>query len=83
MHGAQRGHASLERRQRHRLEPPVRGALITFTVTRVMTPSVPSEPTKSWVSYGPTAWRGTGTVSMTSPVGVTTRSATRRSSIFP
>ncbi len=48
-----------------------------------MTPSVPSLPTKSWVSSGPTAWRGTGIVSMISPVGVTTRTATTWSSIFP
>ena len=53
------------------------------TVTRVITPSVPSEPTNSCVSSGPTACRGTGIVSITSPVGVTTRSATTRSSILP
>ena len=59
------------------------GSLMSLTVTRVITPSVPSEPTKSCVSSGPTAWRGTGTVSMISPVGVTTRSAISRSSILP
>ncbi len=59
------------------------GSLMSLTVTRVMTPSVPSDPTNSWVSSGPAAWRGTGIVSMISPVGVTTRSATTRSSILP
>ena len=52
------------------------GSGTSLTVTRVITPSVPSEPTNSCVSSGPTACRGTGSVSITSPVGVTTRSAT-------
>ena len=59
------------------------GSGTIWSVARVITPSVPSEPTKSCVSSGPTAWRGTGTVSIVSPVGSTTRSASRRSSILP
>ena len=51
------------------------GSGMILTRTCVMTPSVPSEPTKSCVSSGPTAWRDTGTVSMISPVAVTTRRA--------
>ena len=37
------------------------------SVARVMIPSVPSLPTNSCVSSGPTAWRGTETVSISSP----------------
>ena len=59
------------------------GSGTSRTVTCVITPSVPSEPTNSCVSSGPTAWRGTGIVSMISPVGVTTRTATTWSSILP
>ena len=53
------------------------------SVARVITPSVPSEPTKSWVSSGPTAWRGTATVSIRPSAGVATRSDRSRSSILP
>ena len=40
----------------------------------MITPSVPSEPTKSWVSSGPTAWRGTPPSPSRPIAGVTTRS---------
>ena len=53
------------------------------SVTRVMIPSVPSEPTNSCVRSGPTAWRGTATVSISSPLASATRSESTRSSIFP
>ena len=59
------------------------GSGTTDSVTRVMIPSVPSEPTNSCVRSGPTAWRGTHTVSISSPVGIATRSETTRSSILP
>ncbi len=59
------------------------GSGASCSVARVITPSVPSEPTKSCVSSGPTAWRGTPTVSISPPAGVATRSDSRRSSIFP
>ena len=55
----------------------------TASVARVITPSVPSEPTNSWVSSGPTAWRGTPTVCISPPAGVATRSVRTRSSILP
>ena len=53
------------------------------SVARVITPSVPSEPTNSCVSSGPTAWRGTAIVSTSPPAGVATRSDSTRSSILP
>ena len=53
------------------------------SVTCVITPSVPSEPTNSCVSSGPTAWRGTSTVSITSPPASATRMLRTRSSILP
>ena len=53
------------------------------SVARVITPSVPSEPTNSCVSSGPTAWRGTATVSISPPAGVATRNVSTRSSILP
>ena len=61
----------------------VSGSGTSWSVARVMTPSVPSEPTKSCVSSGPTAWRGTPTVSISPSAGVATRSDSSRSSIFP
>ena len=45
------------------------GSGASWSVARVMTPSVPSEPTKSCVSSGPTAWRGTATVSISPSAG--------------
>ena len=48
-----------------------------------MTPSVPSLPRNIIVRSGPDAWRGTGSVRMTSPVGVTTSSDITMSSILP
>ena len=59
------------------------GSGTSWSVARVITPSVPSEPTKSWVSSGPTAWRGTLTVSIGPIAGVTTLSDSSRSSILP
>ena len=59
------------------------GSGTSWSVARVMIPSVPSEPTKSCVSSGPTAWRGTGTVSSSPVAGVATRTESKRSSIFP
>ena len=59
------------------------GSGTTCSVARVMTPSVPSEPTNSWVSSGPMAWRGTPIVSISPPAGVATRSDSTRSSILP
>ena len=59
------------------------GSGASCSVARVITPSVPSEPTNSCVSSGPTAWRGTPTVSISPPAGVATRSESSRSSIFP
>ncbi len=53
------------------------------SVARVMIPSVPSEPTNSCVSSGPTAWRGAETVSISSPPASATRSERTRSSILP
>ncbi len=55
----------------------------TLSVTSVMTPSVPSEPRNIIVRSGPDAWRGTGSVRMISPVGVTTSSDITMSSILP
>ncbi len=59
------------------------GSGASWSVAWVITPSVPSEPTNSWVSSGPTAWRGTPTVSISPSAGVATRSDSSRSSIFP
>ena len=59
------------------------GSGTSWSVARVITPSVPSDPTKSCVSSGPTAWRGTPTVSIRPVAGVATRSDSRRSSILP
>ena len=46
------------------------GSGTSWSVARVITPSVPSEPTNSCVSSGPTAWRGTSTVSISPVAGV-------------
>ena len=59
------------------------GTGTSCSVARVITPSVPSEPTNSCVSSGPTAWRGTATVSTRPLAGVATRRERTRSSIFP
>ena len=49
----------------------------------VMTPSVPSEPTNSWVRSGPTAARGAPPVVIARPSASTTSRPTTMSSIFP
>ena len=59
------------------------GSGASWSVARVTTPSVPSEPTKSCVSSGPTACLGTPTVSITVPSARATRSERTRSSILP
>ena len=52
--------ARRDRGERDRGEAALRRAAATScSVARVITPSVPSEPTNSCVSSGPTAWRGT------------------------
>ena len=48
-----------------------------------MTPSVPSEPTNSWVRSGPTAARGAPPVCTVVPSASTTSSPTTMSSILP
>jgi hypothetical protein len=70
------GKASVRNRRRG-------GSGTISSVARVMIPSVPSEPTKSCVRSGPTAWRGTATVSISSPLASATRSDSTRSSILP
>ncbi len=54
-----------------------------LSVTSVITPSVPSLPRNIIVRSGPEAWRGTGSVRMISPVGVTTSRDITMSSILP
>ena len=61
----------------------VAGSGTSCNVARVITPSVPSEPTNSCVSSGPIACRGTSIVSIRPPAGVATRSDSTRSSILP
>ena len=54
-----------------------------MSVTSTTTPVVPSAPTNRWRRSGPIEARGTRGVSMSSPVGRTTVSATMRSSMLP
>ena len=54
-----------------------------LSVTRVITPSVPSGADEELGQLGPTACRGTSTVSITSPPASATRIDRTRSSIFP
>ena len=64
------------------LAPGLRGA--ARASLRVMTPSVPSEPTKSCIRSGPTAWRGARPPSSTtSPLASTTLRPRTMSSILP
>ena len=54
-----------------------------WSQARVMMPSVPSEPTNSWLRSGPTAWRGCPPVRITVPSARTTSRPTTMSSILP
>uniref|UniRef100_A0A6B0UF59 Putative secreted protein n=1 Tax=Ixodes ricinus TaxID=34613 RepID=A0A6B0UF59_IXORI len=55
----------------------------TLIVTCVTTPSVPSEPSTKWWTSGPPDRRGTWQLRSSTPLGVTRRTCTTRSSMLP
>lgn len=54
-----------------------------FITTSVMTPRVPSEPSTTWLKSGPMDTLGPWVCFSSTPVGVTIRTCTNRSSMLP